>query len=176
MLAEKLQEDEDLLMMRPMGIEDEPAATPGPCSPGTYLSCLIDGLALPPGHIAIVIPASGLDVDDAARQKHQAPSYLRIHATLQMYRRAPCDGKVKMLLDLFHSWPKLLIGLQRALMVQHESLKADQRRELKASTASWRKQVRRSTNGSASSSGGTASTSLGLLSPSSSFGTLPSTE
>jgi hypothetical protein len=120
------------------------------CSPGTYDSCLIDGHPLPPGHVAIVIPSTALDEAAGPPQKHQTPSYLKIHSTLQMYRKASCDGKVKLLLDLFYTWPKLLIGVQHALLMQNENERAERRRDLKRDKATHRM----SSRGSATSSAG----------------------
>jgi len=120
------------------------------CSPGTYDSCLIDGHPLPPGHVAIVIPSTALDEAAGPPQKHQTPSYLKIHSTLQMYRKASCDGKVKLLLDLFYTWPKLLIGVQHALLMQKENERAERRRDLKRDKATHRM----SSRGSATSSAG----------------------
>ena len=131
------------------------------CSPGTYDSCLIDGHTLPPGHVAIVIPSKMLNNTDEIPQKHQVPSYLKIHTTLQMYRKASCDGKVKLLLDLFHTWPKLLIGVQHAMLMQNENERAEWRRDLKHAKATERKQSTGSTSSSSGRPSATSTTSSG---------------
>ena len=64
--ALRLAMEVDDISQRPELVADGPALW----SPGTSNSCLIDGHALPPGHVAIVIPATALDDAAGPPQKH----------------------------------------------------------------------------------------------------------